>query len=286
MLVVEPHPATASVLARYLSTLGMSPILACNDQKALQILTSTGTATKASTQPVDLIVRADSAGLIVPNLIRRFPTLLLTSVDASSTSDPEDARPAPLAWVGKPVRRHTLSDALAGLLNCESTSSTDSWKRASTPSQPPASVRVLLAEDHPVNIIVAEAQLRQLGCHVVTAKDGVQAMQLWRSAQQDKTPFDLVLMDWHMPLMDGLDATEAIREQEALSAFVPTPIIAITANAMREDRERCLQVGMNDHLAKPFGRAQLAAVLAHWAPRWKEPRSARRIPPESMVGHA
>ena len=283
-LVIEPHPGTAALLARYLSTLGMVPTLTFNDQKALQILAATANNTRA--QPFDLIVRSDSAGLIVPDLIRRFPTLLLTSVNGDSASDPEANRPAPLTWIAKPVRRHGLSEALACLLNCENDPSPARWKRSSTPNQPPTSVRVLLAEDHPVNIIVAEEQLRQLGCHVVTANDGFQAMQLWRSAQQSKTPFDLVLMDWHMPLMDGLDATEAIREQETQSSFVPTPIIALTANAMSEDRERCLQVGMNDHLAKPFGRAQLAAVLAHWAPHWKEPRSARRMPPETIVAQA
>ena len=288
VLVIEPHPGTAALLARYLTTLGMSPTLAFNDQKALQTLTATSNNTLA--QPFDLIVRADNAGLIVPDLFRHLPTLLLTSVEGDSGSDPEANRPAPLTWIGKPVLRHSLSKALAQLLQCEESPSSSLWQRSATPSQPPASVRVLLAEDHPVNIIVAEEQLRQLGCHVVTANDGIEAMQLWRSAQQAHNPFDLVLMDWHMPLMDGLDATEAIREQESQSAFVPTPIIAITANAMSEDRERCLQVGMNGHLAKPFGRAQLAAVLAHWAPRWKEPRSARRtpqgIPPDGLATQA
>jgi CheY-like chemotaxis protein len=144
----------------------------------------------------------------------------------------------------------------------------------------------LLAEDHPVNIIVAEEQLRQLGCEVVIANDGAEATQLWEDASQSQTPFDLVLMDWHMPVMDGLDATEAIRHHEAQRDLKPTPIIALTANAMSEDRERCLQVGMDDHLAKPFGRAQLAALLARWAPNWREPRRSRRKPNTAASAHS
>ncbi|MES2089022.1 MAG: ATP-binding protein [Pseudomonadota bacterium] len=276
VLVIEPHPGTAALLARYLSTLGMVPTLTFNDQKALQILTTSSNNPRSL--PFDLIVRSGSSGTLAPDLIRTIPTLLLTAADGDSGSDPETDRPAAMTWVGKPVRRRNLADAIHGLITCQQEQTNLPWKRSATPNQPPTSVRVLLAEDHPVNIIVAEEQLRQLGCHVVVANDGVQAMQLWRSAQQSTEPFDLVLMDWHMPVMDGLDATEAIREHESQASLSPIPIIALTANAMSEDRERCLQVGMNDHLAKPFGRAQLAAVLANWAPRWKEPRRTRRVP--------
>lgn len=157
------------------------------------------------------------------------------------------------------------------------------WSRAPSPVKPATSVRVLLAEDHSVNIIVAEEQLRQLGCEVVIANDGAEATQLWSTAQESHTPFDPVLMDWHMPVLDGLGATEAIRQFEAQRDLKLTPIIALTANAMSEDRERCLQVGMDDHLAKPFGRAQLAALLARWAPGWREPRRARRGPDAPSV---
>jgi len=277
VLVVEPYPATAALIERYLRALGMQPTVCSSDAEAAQWLTPTVLGHPDADPPYDLAVRCNSAGSAAPEALRLMPTVLLTSLDGDSSSDPEANRPAPLIWLSKPIRRRHLIDALHNVFQRQLARGAQ-WSRSPTPHKPAASVRVLLAEDHPVNIIVAEEQLRQLGCEVVIANDGVEAAHLWDSAQQSHTPFDLVLMDWHMPLMDGLGATEAIREYEAQRELKPTPIIALTANAMSEDRERCLQVGMDDHLAKPFGRAQLAALLARWAPGWREPRRSRRGP--------
>ncbi|RZL03184.1 MAG: response regulator [Rubrivivax sp.] len=271
ILLVEPHPAAAALLDRYVKALGLTTVLCPSDHEAGKILN------EQASGAFDLAVRCNSAGSAAPEALRRLPTVLLTSLEGDSSSDPETDRPAPLIWLRKPVRRRSLQDALINVLQRQRAQD-PLWSRAPTPVKPPASVRVLLAEDHPVNIIVAEEQLRQLGCDVVIANDGAEATHLWSTAQQDHRPFDLVLMDWHMPVLDGLGATEAIRQYEAQRELKPIPIIALTANAMSEDRERCLQVGMNDHLAKPFGRAQLAALLARWAPGWREPRQSRRGP--------
>ena len=268
VLVVEPYPAMADLLNRYLQALGLLTTLCRSDQEAANLL-------NAPMPGFDMVVRCNSAGSSAPPALRQLPTVLLTSLNADSSSDPEADRPAPVVWLSKPIRRRGLQEALQAVFQRQ-LSRGPLWDRAPTPTKPAASVRVLLAEDHPVNIIVAEEQLRQLGCEVVVANDGAEAMRLWASAQQSAAPFDLVLMDWHMPVLDGLGATEAIRKIESQCDLKPTPIIALTANAMSEDRERCLQVGMDDHLAKPFGRAQLAALLARWAPGWHEPRRARR----------
>ncbi|MBA4108543.1 MAG: hybrid sensor histidine kinase/response regulator [Leptothrix sp. (in: Bacteria)] len=278
VLVVEPHPATAALLVRYLKALGMVTTSCPSDHEAAKLMAEASAA-------FDLAVRCNSAGSSAPALLRRVPTVLLTSLEGDFSSDPEANRPAPLVWLSKPIRRRSLQEALHNVFQRQRATDTQ-WSRAPSPVKPAASVRVLLAEDHPVNIIVAEEQLRQLGCDVVIANDGAEATQLWSTAQQSQTPFDLVLMDWHMPVLDGLGATEAIRLYEAQRELKPTPIIALTANAMSEDRERCLQVGMDDHLAKPFGRAQLAALLARWAPGWREPRRSRRGPnPPSVALH-
>ncbi|RZI85959.1 MAG: response regulator [Rubrivivax sp.] len=273
IIVVEPQKTTAALLVRYLKDLGLQPTLCSSDHEASRLLAAPAAA-------FDLAVRCNSAGSSAPEALRQLPTVLLTSLEGDVASDPQADRPAPLSWLSKPVRRRHLADALHTVFERQLISGPQ-WNRSSNPVQPPASVRVLLAEDHPVNIIVAEEQLRQLGCDVVIANDGAEATNLWQDAQRSKAPFDLVLMDWHMPVMDGLGATEVIRQYEAQRALKPTPIIALTANAMSEDRERCLEVGMDDHLAKPFGRAQLAALLARWAPRWREPRRSRRNPPDT-----
>ncbi len=102
--------------------------------------------------------------------------------------------------------------------------------------------------------------LERLGCAVVTAVSGQESIELLREIS-----CDLVLMDCRMPGMDGFEATAAIRELEAASGR-RIPIVAVTANALEGDRERCLQAGMDDYVAKPIGMADLRAVLERWAP--------------------
>jgi two-component system sensor histidine kinase/response regulator len=118
--------------------------------------------------------------------------------------------------------------------------------------------RVLLAEDNPVNQEVAVQLLQAAGVAVDVASDGQQALDMARAQ-----PYDLVLMDMQMPRMDGLQATRAIR---ALPALARLPIVAMTANAFPEDRQACLDAGMNDHLAKPVDPRVLHAALARWLP--------------------
>jgi CheY-like chemotaxis protein len=120
---------------------------------------------------------------------------------------------------------------------------------------------VLLVEDNPVNQEVAAAMLSKLGLAAVLASDGQQAVELVRDQQ-----FDLVLMDCQMPVMDGYDATAAIRRLPGGSG-ASLPVIALTANAMIGDEQKCLDSGMNDFLAKPFTLQQLQARLARWLPK-------------------
>jgi TMAO reductase system sensor TorS len=120
--------------------------------------------------------------------------------------------------------------------------------------------RVLLAEDNPVNRELAVAMLEAVDLEVVVAVDGREAV-----AQAAQGGIDLVLMDCQMPELDGFVATEAIRAAEA-QAGARVPIVALTANAMEGDRERCLACGMDDYLSKPFKPAQLYAILARWLP--------------------
>jgi len=120
--------------------------------------------------------------------------------------------------------------------------------------------RVLLAEDNPVNRELAVAMLEAAGLQVVLAHDGRDAVTAAAGGG-----IDLVLMDCQMPEMDGFAATEAIRQAE-VAAEVRMPIVALTANAMEGDRERCLAAGMDDYLSKPFKPMQLYAMLARWLP--------------------
>ncbi|MCC2638082.1 MAG: hybrid sensor histidine kinase/response regulator [Moraxellaceae bacterium] len=123
-------------------------------------------------------------------------------------------------------------------------------------------LHVLLAEDTPTNQEVARAMLRQLGCMVSVVSDGRAAVEAFR-----RHPPDIVLMDCQMPEMDGFEATRQIRALELELGLPPTPVVAVTAGILRDERDACLASGMNDFLAKPFRRINLIEVLQRWRPR-------------------
>jgi PAS domain S-box-containing protein len=123
-----------------------------------------------------------------------------------------------------------------------------------------AGMRILLVEDNPINQQVARELLQREGARVSVADHGQAALDQLRARPDG---WDVVLMDMQMPVMDGLQATQAIRHQLGLTDL---PIVAMTANAMASDREACLAAGMNDHVGKPFAIDQLVQVLLRWAP--------------------
>jgi len=116
--------------------------------------------------------------------------------------------------------------------------------------------RVLVAEDNEVNMELACAMLQALGAQPHQAADGAQAVRAYEATRPD-----MVLMDLHMPALDGLAATRRIRAQEAAHGWPRVPIVALTASAVAEDHQRCLEAGMDDVLVKPFGPAQLRQLL-------------------------
>ena len=179
----------------------------------------------------------------------------------------------------KPVTESALHDALLRVL-----------RKETTPTLAPALVvgdveqrlrsrhagqRVLLAEDNAVNQEVALELLRAAGLVVETAEDGLRALELAVSR-----PYDLVLMDVQMPLMDGLAATRAIRARIGAAL----PIVAMTANAFGEDRAACLGAGMNDHVPKPVNPEALYATLLRWLPLAGKALAPAGVAPVSEPG--
>ncbi len=118
---------------------------------------------------------------------------------------------------------------------------------------------ILVAEDHPVNQLVTCGQLEMLGCRVVVAENGQRAVEA-----VERGHFDLVLMDCQMPHMDGYEATALIRDRERQLGLPRLPIIALTAHALKGDREVCLNAGMDDYLKKPFRNVELQSMLRRW----------------------
>ncbi|QNH23007.1 sensor histidine kinase [Xanthomonas sp. GW] len=140
---------------------------------------------------------------------------------------------------------------------------------AAGPASPPADYRLLLVEDNPVNLLVAQKLLDVLGYRSDSATDGAAAL-----ARLDAQPYDLVLMDCQMPVVDGYAATRQWRQSEAAAGRPRLPIVAMTANAMAGDRQRCLEAGMDDYLSKPVNRELLAECLQRWLPH----RAANAMP--------
>jgi PAS domain S-box-containing protein len=136
--------------------------------------------------------------------------------------------------------------------------------------RPFAGARVLLTEDNITNQIVGAMMLRNLGCEVDVADNGRQALQ-----KVDRFSYDLVFMDCEMPEMDGFEATAAIRQRQDQKSLLP--IIAVTAQAMQGDRERCLQAGMSDYLSKPLKQEDFARALGGWLPGQRQPRATEKL---------
>ncbi len=144
--------------------------------------------------------------------------------------------------------------------------------------QLPRRRRALLAEDNPVNQQVALGMLEHCDCEVHVVADGRQAVALALAEH-----YDIVLMDCQMPELDGWEATRQIRASEAAASLARTPIIALTANALASDRQRCLDAGMDDHLAKPLRGRELIQLLERWAPRPPLPQPASPAAPETTA---
>jgi len=166
------------------------------------------------------------------------------------------------ACLTKPVKQSRLYDCLATVLG------TNKAKPRTTSSglvSPPmkkkdgSRFRILLAEDNIINQKVALKVLEKLGYRADAVADGKEAVKALESI-----PYDLVFMDCQMPVMDGYEATKAIRDPRSTVRNHDVPIIAMTANAMKGDREKCLAVGMNDYVSKPVSPMELSAVLERW----------------------
>ena len=183
------------------------------------------------------------------------PILLVTAYGNFMPSDQVNAL-APLQQKARPLSRYALYKTLQHLLLKD-----DDLHPDITSDNTPVTrrARILLVEDNPVNQLVAKGMLSKLGCDVVVAGHGGEAL-----SQLEQKTFDLVLMDCNMPVMDGYEATRQIRHR---GRWPKLPIVALTANAMPEERERCRSAGMNDYLAKPFRREELAALIDTWVPQ-------------------
>jgi signal transduction histidine kinase/CheY-like chemotaxis protein len=265
VLVVDDHPTNRALVVAYLRAWEAGACEAVDGEAALARLRDA----RARGERIDVVVadahmpRLDGLGLAVrlrdePGLAG-VPVVMLASY--ADRARREEARAAGVRrLLTKPVRRAHLLDALVAALAPEAPET--KAEPASTPrTEAPVAVsgaRILVAEDNPVNQQLARAMLTRLGYNADAVGNGREAVDSVR-----QVPYDLVLMDCQMPVMDGFEATRLIRENEAGSGR-HTIVVAVTANAMEGDRERCLDAGMDDYLPKPFRAGDLRRVLEQW----------------------
>ncbi len=201
-------------------------------------------------------------GISVAESIRAHPELVpMPLLMVTAHDDPERARIARGAgyasYLVKPIGRSQLYDALSDAVHARTRHVEATELPRDIPARPE---RILVVEDNHVNQRLAVKQLERLGFHADTVANGREACEA-----QAATAYDLIFMDVQMPVMDGFEAAAEIRRQEIRSRR-RVPIVAMTANALAEDRDACLKAGMDDYVAKPVSLAALRDVVARWLP--------------------
>ncbi|NGZ05661.1 MAG: response regulator [Magnetococcales bacterium] len=266
ILVVDDNASVRAILCRLLESLGLQAVAVADGVSALAALV----AAEARMEPFQLVLvdmtLPETGGMEVVRQIKLgerigpVPRVVLVTSHGGEEHVLRNVEEqvALDGFLVKPVSRLALRDAvlcgfgLATPAGREWVETKDADVRARI-----RGAHLLLAEDNEINQQVARELLAQVGVTLTIVTNGEQAV-----AQLAHATFDGVLMDLHMPVMDGLNATRRIREQGGRGATIP--IIAMTANAMLEDQERCLAAGMNDYLSKPVDPKVLYAVLARW----------------------
>ena len=258
ILIIAPAAIEASLIARRLQRWGARTKIVPDDQVAAALLPeqmwSAVLVDHALGTPA-----SEALARVAAAIPRRI--VLVTPAMRNELAALKEA--GFTGYLIKPVRAASLAARFS------TDDAFDSGAAIETPEAPSAArpgngLSILVAEDNEINALLARALLVKLGHHPTMAASGAAALESWLAARAAGTPYDRVLMDLHMPGMDGIEATRRIRAIEAGAErdSQSTPILALTANASAEDRDACLAAGMDGFLVKPLDRERLAAALA------------------------
>jgi len=285
MLVVDDNATNRAILTRFLRSWGIRSEAVEGGAAALAALT----AAAARGEPFDAALldlnMPEMDGIELARRITADPALppvkmvLLTSSGLQGEAA-QAMEVGVAAYLTKPIRQSQLFDCLSTIMGGAPDAGPSARRAvpAVRPARSGTSGHILLAEDNPVNRKVAIAMLERLGFQVDVATDGAEAVEAARA-----TRYRVILMDCQMPILDGYEATRQIRSLQTDAGR--TPILAVTASAMKSDLQRCLAAGMDDCLPKPLTLKSLAAVLDRWAPKLEhvgaDGTSAASTPPLS-----
>ncbi len=264
VLVVDDNPVNRRAFEDQLTVLGCETSVLPDAKSALEALKAG--AENAMPFGVAIIdhIMPETDGVALSKMIRAEPSLAELKLVIASAAGLRNTGKAAREMgfdvaLSKPLRPNSLVKCLHALL-ADAPASEGNLAHSETDPRSRSTIRVLLAEDNPVNQRVMIALLAKSGVRVDVAGNGVEAIEAVRSR-----PYDLILMDIQMPELDGVQAARRIRELEGEMGHIP--IIAVTAHAMKGDREKYLQAGMNDYLPKPINRAELLSKIDYWADR-------------------
>ena len=273
VLIVTPGAIEASLLSRRLRRWGADTRIASDAGAALSLLSVQAWNAVLIDQSLGEEALAQVTKATGPDVAHRV--VMITP--ASRHALPSLMQRGFTAYLVKPVRPASL----AARLGFEERRARLDRMRADvatlSPAGPAVEQSILLAEDNEINAMLARALIEKLGHRAHTVTSGAQAVEAWSQAHADGRPFDLVLMDLHMPGLDGLQAARRIRAREAEKGLPTTRIVALTANAGEEDRDACLAAGMEGFVTKPLDRERLAAALAG------DPRQASAQPDKGSL---
>jgi PAS domain S-box-containing protein len=262
VLVVDDHASTRQAISELLRDWGLDPIEAASPAEARRSMLQRDF-------PI-AIIDCGFGDLGGVDLARGLPpsTEAVMLVTRADTIRRDSSLPASIrGFVNKPVRRAALRRLLDEVFEHPGRAEPAVFARPVEPAPARRNARILIAEDNPVNQRVALRLVEKLGYVADTVSNGTEALMALASAT-----YDLVLMDCQMPELDGFETTRRIRMKEDRPNAVPggpgrLPIIAMTANAMKGDRERCLDAGMDDYVSKPIDLTRLAEALERWTER-------------------
>ena len=269
ILIVDDNLRNLEILTHILVSAGMGVLAVRNGEEVIPILHKTLEAGNPFDLCISDIQMPVMSGYEVAKRIRgdKTPISNIPMIALSSLME-RDARLCKEAgfdgFLSKPIHREKLFQMIARLMGVDKVNSQGTEgirKRIITQysllEEMKHSVCILLAEDNPVNQKLAKIMLSKAGYQVAVANNGREAVERYMESPKD---FDLIFMDVQMPEMDGLEATKAIREK----GFDTIPIVAMTAHAMKGDREKCLEAGMDDYITKPIKRELVFEVLEKW----------------------
>ncbi len=260
VLVVDDNATNRRILQEMLINWRMKPALAESGSAALAALQqATESGERVSLVLLDALMPGMD-GFELATRIQHLPELtapmLMMLSSSGQARDAARCRELGLAsYLAKPIKQSSLLDAIMTALGAQGRTERQPASALVVPQHPGPRISVLLAEDNAVNQRLAVRLLEKLGHTVVVANNGKEAL-----AALEERSFDLVLMDVQMPEMGGFEATRAIREKEQRTG-AHVPIVAMTAHAMKGDRERCLDAGMDSYVSKPVQAEELSKVI-------------------------